>query len=53
MTEPKPESQKPEVEEERLRRPDEEIKDLDAPPEESDEVRGGYAKFEIEYKPEK
>jgi hypothetical protein len=41
MTAERPEGQEPEAEKERLKRPTEEIKDLDAPPEDSDEVRGG------------
>ena len=40
MTDERPKEQDPETEEERLKRPEGEIKDLE-PPEESDDVRGG------------
>jgi hypothetical protein len=41
MTDERPEGPQPEAEEERLKRPEDKIKDLESPPEESDEVRGG------------
>ena len=42
MSDKRPERQEPETEEERLKRPDDEIKDLDAPSEEAEDVRGGF-----------
>ena len=41
MTDEKPAEQDPEVKEERIERPEDEVKDLELPPEESEQVRAG------------
>ena len=48
----RPKGRESEVEEERLKRPEEEVKDLEPAPEKSDDVHGGMAKVELEYKPQ-
>jgi hypothetical protein len=50
MSEERPEGLNPDAErkEKRLKHPDDKVKDLDAPPEEAEDIRGGFIKMGIQ-----
>jgi hypothetical protein len=50
MSRDRREGVEPDAEDERLKRPKDEVKDLESPQDESDEVRGGSIKQDIELK---